>query len=74
MLVIPFVLGMIICPESPRWLYSKGEFKELKMSLLLIIFLQNVAEIDISQSLKTDLGYNLYCTISDLNFRKREIN
>ncbi|XP_023323438.1 facilitated trehalose transporter Tret1-2 homolog [Eurytemora carolleeae] len=23
-MVVPFVIGMYICPESPRWLYSKG--------------------------------------------------
>ena len=23
-LEIPFIIGMIFCPESPRWLFTKG--------------------------------------------------
>jgi len=32
-MVVPFVIGMYICPESPRWLYSKG--KTYTMSFLI---------------------------------------
>ena len=33
-MVVPFMIGMYFCPESPRWLFAKGRFKKYKICLL----------------------------------------
>ena len=33
-LEIPFVIGMIFCPESPRWLFTKGKVNQNRLGIL----------------------------------------